>query len=193
MTGGLIDRRELAIRMAAPYLAVLVFWCFFHSAWLTLLAYHAQILWWSRGSFPRLAIPRRTSMLLLVLPSAFAGPLMYFLLPLATRVDLSSWLADHHLTGLALAVMVPYYGLVHPILEQVYWTPLRESTPLAHLAFASYHMLVLGSLLTIPWLIVRWSCSLRHPSCGSEWRPRASFLRSRHTRLRTLASWWPPG
>ena len=48
--------------------------------------------------------------------------------------------------------MIFYFGLVHPLFEQIHWAPLRESTPLAHLAFAGYHMLVLYSLLTVPWL-----------------------------------------
>ena len=37
-------RLELALKMAAPYLAVGVFWCLLHNAWLAILAYHGQIL-----------------------------------------------------------------------------------------------------------------------------------------------------
>ena len=50
--------------------------------------------------------------------------------------------------------MIPYYGIIHPILEQIHWAPLREKTPLAHLAFAGYHVLVVYSLLTPPWLVL---------------------------------------
>ena len=50
--------------------------------------------------------------------------------------------------------MIPYFGLIHPFLEQLHWTGLRDRTPLAHPVFAGYHMLVLYSLLTIPWLIM---------------------------------------
>ncbi len=53
-----------------------------------------------------------------------------------------------------MVAMVAYFGLVHPLLEQAHWTPLREATPIAHVAFAGYHMLVLASLLTVPWLAV---------------------------------------
>ncbi len=146
------DRFELALKMAAPYLAVGVFWCLLHSAWLAILAYHAQILWWSRGSLPKPAIPQRTPVMLLIAPMALAGPLLYVLLPRMIHADLSWWLADHRLFGAGFIGMVFYFGLVHPLLEQVHWTPLRESTPLAHFAFAGYHMLVLYSLMKVSWL-----------------------------------------
>ncbi len=82
------------------------------------------------------------------------GPLLYFVLPLVTRVDLPAWLSTHHLSGTGLIFMVVYYGLVHPVLEQMHWAPLRDTTPLAHVAFAGYHMLVLASLLPLVWLAV---------------------------------------
>ena len=147
------DSLALALRLAAPYFAVAVFWLVFHNAWLAILAYHAQILWWSRGHFPRLMKPRPTWVMLFVLVSALAGPTLYLLLPYISHVDLSSWLARAGLSGASLAVMVFYFGLAHPFLEQSHWSSLRERTRFAHLAFAGYHMLVLYSLLTIPWLV----------------------------------------
>jgi hypothetical protein len=146
------DRVELVLKMTAPYLAVAVFWCVFRSAWLAILAYHAQILWWSRGALPLLSKPRWTPLTLLVAPSALAGPLCWVLLPYVTRVALSDWLAAYGLAGAGLAGMVLYYGLVHPVLEQSHWAPLRERTPVAHIAFAGYHVLVLYSLLAVPWV-----------------------------------------
>ena len=154
VNGAARDRLELALKMAAPYLAVGVFWCLLHNAWLAILAYHAQILWWSRGSLHRPAKPGRILAALIAAPSAFAGPLLYFLLPRMSHADLSRWLADNRLSGAGFLVMVFYFGLVHPVLEQVHWAPLRESTPLGHIAFAGYHLLVLHSLLKIPWLAV---------------------------------------
>jgi len=146
------ERVELALKMAAPYLAVAVFWCVFHSAWLAILAYHAQILWWSRGALPSFARPRRSPWTWLIVPSALAGPLTWVLLPYLTRIDLSEWLVRYGLTGVGLALMVVYYGLVHPVLEQSHWTPLRERTAVAHLAFAGYHAIVLYSLLPVVWV-----------------------------------------
>ncbi len=145
---------RLALKLAAPYLAVGVFWCLLHNAWLAILAYHAQILWWSRGSLPKPAKPKRAPAMLFVGASALAGPLLYFLLPRMIHADLSRWLADHGLSGAGFTVMVFYFGLVHPLLEQIHWAPLRESAPLGHFAFAGYHMLVLYSLMKAPWLAV---------------------------------------
>lgn len=143
-----------AFRLAAPYVAVVVFWCGMSNAWLAILAYHAQILWFSRKNIGAVnwKIPPR--FMLLVLPAALAGPLIYFLLPHTAHVNLTAWLANHHLSRVSLAVMIPYFGLVHPVLEQIHWAPLREETPLAHPLFAGYHMLVLFSLLTVPWLVI---------------------------------------
>ena len=147
-----MSRAELTLRMAAPYLAVIVFWLIFHNAWMAILGYHAQILFWSRGSLPDLGKPKRTPIALLVLPSVLAGPVVFFLLPYVTHTDLAGWLTDNQLSGAAFLLMVFYFGLIHPILEQAHWAPLRESTPIAHFAFAGYHMLVLYSLLALPWL-----------------------------------------
>ena len=140
--------------MLAPYFAVLVFWVGLSNAWLTIAAYHAQILfwWWREGTRPWKPIARWQ--LLLALPTVATGPLTYFLLPLFLKVSLSSWLTAHHLTGVPFLLMIPYYGIVHPILEQIHWDPLRQATPWAHGAFAAYHMLVLVSLLRAPWLIL---------------------------------------
>jgi len=153
----------MMLRLAAPYLALGVFWCLFHNAWLAILAYHAQILWWSRGARPRLARPRPTPTTLLILPSALAGPVLGVLLPHIARTDLAAWLDRYHLDGPALIAMTLYFGLVHPALEQIHWAPLRARTAVAHAAFAGYHALVLYSLLPVPWLaaclVVLWSAS----------------------------------
>lgn len=140
------------LRLAAPYLAVAVFWCVLHDAWLTILAYHAQILWWMRGTRPMFQRYRRTRTALLIFPSALAGPALALVLPHIARTELSLWLDRYHLTGSSLLVMTFYFGLVHPVLEQAHWAPLRDRTPHAHTVFAGYHMLVLYSLLPVPWL-----------------------------------------
>lgn len=149
------DRRlgpaTLALRLLAPYLAVGIFWIGLQDAWLTVLAYHAQILLWTRG---RVTLPwrRPDRWLLALLPFALAGPVLLLVLPWSAVTDLSAWLAGYGLSGWALWAMVPYYGLVHPVLEQAHWAPLRRRTRLADLVFAAYHLLVLGTLLASPWL-----------------------------------------
>lgn len=151
------ERVQLALKMAAPYLAVGVFWIGFHNGWLALLAYHAQILWWSRGRLRGIDRPRWTPLSLLVLPAALTGPVLYFVLPYIARIDLGAWLVRYQVTGAGLVAMVFYYGLVHPAIEQTHWAPLRGRTPIAHAAFAGYHVLVLYSLLPVPWLAVSFA------------------------------------
>lgn len=153
---GIVSRKGgfgLALRLAAPYLAVGVFWCGFENAWPALIAYHVQIIGWARGTRPALAKPRVTRTTWFILPAALAGPALYVLLPHIARVDLALWLERFHLTGSGLLVMTAYFGLVHPFLEQIHWTPLRERTRWAHPAFAGYHVLVLALLLPVVWLV----------------------------------------
>jgi hypothetical protein len=66
--------------------------------------------------------------------------------------------------------MIPYFGLVHPLLEQLHWGPLRERTPWAHVFFAGYHVLVLGSLLRLPWLVL---CALLLAGASMAWKHMA--------------------
>lgn len=149
-------RMHMLPRLLAPYVAVVVFWCGLSTAWPAVLAYHAQILFWARKSDRRAHLRGRMRArdVALSLPAALAGPLVYMLLPFMTRTDLSAWLAGHGLSRASLLIMIPYFGLVHPVLEQVHWAPLRRRTPLAHLCFAGYHAFVLYSLLTPAWLIL---------------------------------------
>jgi len=142
------------LKLLAPYFAVGVFWCLLSNAWLAIFAYHAQILFWSRHPLFGARRPSHAKMMLLALPAVLTGPLVYFFLCTIARTDLLSWLTEHHLSHLSLMAMIPYFGLIHPVLEQVHWAALRDSTPLAHPLFAGYHMLVLHSLLPLPWLIL---------------------------------------
>jgi len=143
---------KLTLKLLVPYIAVALFWCIWRNAWLALLAYHVQILFWSRTSWQGMRMPPRCSVAWLVLPAALAGPVVYLILPGITRSDVSVWLASYQLSGDAFLFMIPYFGLVHPVLEQLHWQPLREQTAWAHAVFAGYHLLVLATLLTVPWL-----------------------------------------
>jgi len=144
---------KLLLKLLVPYFSVGVFWCIFQNGWLAILAYHAQVLFWSRGAGSKLRWPNRKRMLLAALPTVLAGPLLYFLLPLVTHTDLGAWLESYKLSGGSLILMVPYFGIIHPFLEQLHWAPLREQTPASHLFFAGYHMMVLCSFITVPWLV----------------------------------------
>lgn len=145
---------KLTVKLLAPYFAVGVFWCVFSNAWLAMLAYHAQILFWGHKSLFKWKRPQYTHLMRLALPAALVGPLLFVLLPYITREGLSLWLASHHLSRVSLLALIPYFGLVHPCLEQWHWAPLRKYGLVSHLAFAGYHMAVLYTLLTGPWLLV---------------------------------------
>ncbi len=148
------DGMKQNLKLLTPYFAVGIFWCVFSNAWLAILAYHLQILFWLQRPLPVLSLPHSRRLVLSIIPALAAGPLFYLLLPLITRTNIILWLADYNLTGISLYIMIPYFGLIHPYLEQLHWTGLRSSTPRAHPLFAGYHMIVLYSLLTISWLFV---------------------------------------
>ena len=144
------------LQTLAPYIAVAIFWCVFKSAWLSILAYHAQILFWS---WRRLGLLRRgwdlRMFLVAAVPCLLAGPLAYALIPHVTAdAGLKEWLAGYGLNGLWWIAMVPYFGLIHPLLEQVHWSGLRSAGWPAHLAYAGYHGIVLFLLLQPLWLCV---------------------------------------
>jgi len=148
----MIKNLKTSVKLLAPYLAVCIFWCIFKNGWLAIIAYHIQILLWTRH-IPNMSLPKQKKLILVAIPAILAGPLLYFLLPYITQTELSIWLQEYHISGLSLALMIPYFGLIHPVLEQIHWESLREKTYLSHFAFAGYHILVLYSLLTIPWVI----------------------------------------
>ena len=72
---------------------------------------------------------------------------------MVVRAPIGEWLADFGLSGPWLLAMVPYFGLIHPILEQHYWAPLCERSVWSHFLFAGYHLPVLFSLVKSLWLI----------------------------------------
>ena len=145
--------KDFCLRLLVPYAAVLVFWYGLDNAWLTVAAYHLLILFFARG---RLALPRRPPQrrhLLLALPAILAGPLLYLLLPHLAGDRLAAWLAARGMSPSLILLLLPYFAIVHPWLEQTHWDPLRQRTGLSHPLFAGYHVIVLTSLTTWPWMV----------------------------------------
>lgn len=141
------------LKYFAPWIAVGIFLCMFKNGWLAIIAYHLQILLWNYKEFPKLCMPKKKRWVIATLPSLIAGPLVYFLLPYITHTNINGWLNEYKLAGNSFLLMIPYFGIIHPILEQMHWAPLRNKSFVAHIFFAGYHVLVLKSLLNTPWLI----------------------------------------
>ncbi|MDF7806555.1 hypothetical protein P4E94_03830 [Pontiellaceae bacterium B12219] len=149
-----------------PYLAVLPGMQLLHSAWITILLYHAGILlflvlrrpsngWktvWGGWRTP-LLIPA-------VIVCAMAAPVIYFMWPLfqASEGILPEWLAFYGLSGLAWLLLIPYFSLVHPVLEEIHWRGIAPEQVKGFcwqdFMFAGYHILVLHELVFWPWLIM---------------------------------------
>ena len=143
----------IILKVAAPYVAVAVCWCFFHNGWAAILVYHAQILFLSRKQIPKLFHGWNTKLFLTTaLPCSLGGVLVYFLIPHISATPLSDWLAKYQVTGWGLILMIPYFGLVHTLLEQAHWSDIRKRGWHIHALFAGYHALVLYDLLALPWL-----------------------------------------
>jgi len=146
------------LAMLVPYAAVLAFWHWFHSAWATILSYHCLILAFSWRSLGRtLNGWNRRLFVALAIPCAAAGPVTWLMLPHASRIPVLEWLSGYGLGGASLVLMIPYYSFIHPILEQAHWSPLRRDSRLGlapHPAFAGYHVLVLATLMRLPWVIL---------------------------------------
>jgi len=143
----------MVLKLLAPYFSVIIFWLVFHNAYLALLGYHLQIVFWSKKSPFGKFWPNNKRDWFLSLAMLAAGPFIYFVLPLIAKTELSTWLSAYKLNGWLWLAMIPYFGLVHPFLEQAHWGPLREKTQLSHFFFAAYHTIVLYSLLPLFWLL----------------------------------------
>ena len=120
------------LKLLAPYLAVTLFWCVWPNAWFAILAYHAQILAWVRPDLRGMRWAKGRGGMLLAIPTVLAGPAVYILLPMITRTDLSAWLNTYRVSGSSLLLMIPYFGLVHPVMEQMHWHSLRRATAWSH-------------------------------------------------------------
>jgi hypothetical protein len=164
------------LRLLAPYLAVLLGMVVLHNAWLAVLLYHALILVTAKGHWrlTRLRQGWHAVGWLGIALSAAAGPLIYFMWPWigGEGIALGGWLESYGLSRRAFLILLPYFSLAHPVLEELHWSALRrdgEFPPwLAHIAFAGYHLVVLGTLVSPVWLPIVF-VTLSMSSCLWAW------------------------
>ena len=149
-----------------PYVAVGIGMYGFHSAWLAILLYHAGILAFlavrrPEGLGRRLLAGMKSP---LVIPGmlicAMAAPLIYFMWPwfAASESILPEWMLRYGLTGWAWWLLIPYFSIIHPVLEEIHWRGVSPSGAMRlcwqDLLFAGYHLLVLFQLMHTPWLLL---------------------------------------
>jgi len=147
-----------------PYISVLIGMYAFHSAWLTILLYHlgafAFLLYFKPvGLWRRMWAGTKSPLLIpSMLSCALAAPIVYFMWPWFADSALSEWLAYYGLTGSAWLLLIPYFSLVHPIVEEVHWRGIAPDRFVwicwQDLWFAGYHVLVLFQLIHWPWLVL---------------------------------------
>lgn len=152
-----------------PYLAVLLGMKMLHNAWATILLYHAGIL-----LFLFLRKPSNLWKIVwgglktpLLYPSigmcALAAPVVFLMWPwfAASENILPEWMAFYGLTGMAWLLFIPYFSIVHPVLEEIHWRGIAPETLRGFcwqdFLFAGYHVLVLYELIFWPWLILVFS------------------------------------
>ncbi|WP_372799292.1 type II CAAX prenyl endopeptidase Rce1 family protein [Pontiella sp.] len=148
-----------------PYAAVLLGMRGLGSAWAAILLYHAGIvlfLFLRKSSSVWKPIGRGYGPLLIpaVLLCALAAPAVYFMWPwlASPNMSLPAWLAEYGLTGYSWALLVPWFSVVHPVLEEMHWRGLAPENKKgfcgADFLFAGYHILVLYELVYWPWLFM---------------------------------------
>ncbi|MDF7825857.1 hypothetical protein P4B35_17640 [Pontiellaceae bacterium B12227] len=149
-----------------PYFAVLLGMKTFHNAWVTILLYHAGILlflFWRKPSDGWKTVwgGLRTPLLIPgAVVCAMAAPVIYFMWPFFQSSEniLPEWLAKYGLTGWSWFLLIPYFSIIHPVLEEIHWRGIAPDRVKGlcwqDLLFAGYHVLVLHELLFWPWLFL---------------------------------------
>jgi membrane protease YdiL (CAAX protease family) len=160
-----IDIRMKLAAALVPYVAVLLGMKVLGSAWSAILLYHAGIflflvfgkrcrVWKTvfRGNTPIL-VPA-------VILCSMAAPVVYFLWPWfgSPDIPIAQWLAKYGLTGISWTLLIPYFSIIHPILEEVHWRGMApeqvKGSCWQDFLFAGYHVLVLYELVYWPWLFL---------------------------------------
>ncbi len=164
LSTGINGKFRFWLKALAPVFAVLIFWVGVQNAWLAILAYHAQIIAWALVEKRKMPLGSLQECSWFVFPAIGVGFISYFLIPLFTKVEVSHWLSDYGLQGASFALMVGYFGLIHPFIEQRHWRLLCKESSWAHALFAGYHTIVLASLMPWFWVlaafVILWVASL---------------------------------
>ncbi|GAB4442076.1 MAG: hypothetical protein Kow0031_24120 [Anaerolineae bacterium] len=159
--------RQTAIRQIAPaipYAAVIVGLYMLHSAWASILLYHAGMVAvlaatrsWQVGQ-PITGWQSRLAMAVVAAVSASAGIAIFVLWPIMKlpQLALAVELTRLGLQDFNWSLFIFYYFTVNPVLEELFWRGCLGSNsrlPTWNDAwFAGYHLLVIFLFVDWPWL-----------------------------------------
>ena len=157
----------LLIHASAPYFAVLLGLYVFRSGWISIFLYHIQIVIYScifKKDLKKILFAGFSLkyFLLFVFPLLLFGPVLYRLFPHIITYDTSfqEWLYNYGLDHRSYIMLIPYFCIVHPVLEEIHWGKFRDNKDqhwTMHFLFAGYHILVLGKILSLPWILLSFS------------------------------------
>ncbi len=151
---------------------------------MSVLGYHLLILIGlalRRPQYSWRPLGRKSLWIASALICLLAGPALYLLWPVIGKGDgrLLLWLSAHGLSGLSWMIFLPYFALVHPVLEELHWRGftggISQRIHWVDLAFAGYHVLVLYPLVQPAWLTLLFVILA---ASSAIWRHWSSMYRS---------------
>ena len=148
-----------------PYIAIFLGMYVFHSGWMAILLYHVGVITYLLVRKPvdlwrRMWTGIKSPLLFPgILACALAAPIVYFMWALFAVSDtvLQEWMTLYGLTGWRWLLLMPYFSIVHPCMEEILWRGITSEKGIGlcwqDVLFAGYHILVLFQLIRAPWLI----------------------------------------
>ena len=148
-----------------PYIAVAIGFLLFHSAWVTVLGYHAGmilILLLSNNKPPLTTVFKGKHFWLPVITAllgACSGVVLYLLWPYVSLTpDINVFIRSLGLSGVSWLVFIAYFSLINPFIEEYYWRGYLGSNnkriTTNDMLFSGYHLVVLAGLIGNIWLVV---------------------------------------
>lgn len=165
------------ISVAVPYAAVLIGLYVLKNAWITIGLYHIPIALFlitdDRNSLLKKIRTGSNSTIAAVsiILSAMVFPIIFFFWKYMQleNVRLNNALADFGLHGSSWFFFMIYFSIIQPFLEELYWRGYLQCNhryfSWTDLAFAGYHMLVLGLFIKPLWLVIAFIV-LTAAACG---------------------------
>jgi len=149
-----------------PYIAVITGLYFLKNAWISILLYHVMIIAYIVAT-GRISGFRKIKcgwnvrlMFFSCVVSVLAGPALFAFWDLMTlkNSDPGLILTGFHLNGISWTLFIPYFCLIHPGLEEVFWRGNSEKDKVTgifrDILFGGYHVLVLVLFIKLEWVII---------------------------------------